>query len=70
MWNTDMPSIEPAYMRPADAPRFGLSRSSIYNLIRDGVIKTVVVRRPGNVRGARLICVESLRQYLASCPEK
>ena len=48
----------------------GICRSTLYNLIADGVIKTKVIRRPGNARGIRLISVESLRDYIESCPSK
>jgi predicted site-specific integrase-resolvase len=58
------------FIRPSQAHLFGVSKGTIYNWMKDGTIKNVVVRRPGNTRGARLISVESLRQYLAGCPEK
>jgi hypothetical protein len=51
------------YIRPAQAPRFGISRSSAYNLISDGVLKTRVIRRPGTKKGIRLIETASLRAY-------
>ena len=65
-----MSTIEPTYIRPAQAPRYGVSRSTAYNWMNDGLIKSVVVRRPGNVRGTRLISVESLKALIESCPAK
>ena len=66
-----MTSIQtPQFIRPNQAWRFGVSRTTIYNWINDGLIKTVVFRRPGKARGVRLISVESLKAYIESCPEK
>ncbi len=50
------------------ARMFSLSRPTIYNLIGDGLIKSVNLRRPGMQRGTRLIHVESMRGYLHSLP--
>jgi Helix-turn-helix domain len=61
---------DPEYIRPADAPRFGISRSTAYNWIADGILKSKVVRRLGNMRGVRLISVESLRELIENGPEK
>jgi hypothetical protein len=61
---------DPEYIRPAEAPRFGISRSTTYNWIADGIIKSVVVRRPGNTRGVRLISVSSLRACMEGSPSK
>src|SRR5207247_218681 len=45
-------------------PISGLSRSMLYQLAALGKIRTISLRREGNLRGKRLIAVESLRQYL------
>jgi len=58
------------YIRPAQAPRFGISRSSAYNLISDGVLQTRVIRRPGTKKGIRLIETASLRAYIENSPSK
>lgn len=45
-------------------PISGLSRSTLYELAALGKIRTIFLRREGNVRGKRLIAVESVRHYL------
>jgi len=49
-------------------PWSSLSRSTLWNLIQTGAIRSVVLRRPGNLRGARLIHLQSLLDYLESLP--
>lgn len=46
--------------------RFGLKRTILYGLISSRAIKSVSLRRRGNVRGIRLIATESVRVYLES----
>ena len=46
---------------------FGIGRSLCYELLKEGRISSVNVRREGRLRGKRLIEVESVRQFLASC---
>jgi hypothetical protein len=41
-----------------------LGRSMLYQLASVGKIRTISLRREGNLRGKRLISVESLRHYL------
>jgi hypothetical protein len=48
--------------------RWGLGRSSLYNLIADGSIRSVCLRRRGQIKGKRLIDVASVRNFLASQP--
>ncbi len=48
--------------------RFGIRRSSAYTLIAEGLIRSVVLRRKGLIKGRRLICVESVRNFMASQP--
>ena len=62
---------DPEYLRPAQVPgRFNISRSLAYELISEGKIKSFVLRRPGNIRGARLVSVESIRAYIEGLPAK
>lgn len=56
----------PEYIRPADARLFGLSRSMLYQLMAEGLVESVLVRRPGRARGMRLVRVASLRAYIES----
>jgi hypothetical protein len=58
------------YIRPSDARRFGLSRSSLYNLIADGKIQCRLIRRPGFKRPMRLIKAQELREFIEGCIEK
>lgn len=44
---------------------FGLSRSHAYLLASEGSIRSVCIRRPGAIRGKRLFCCASIREFLA-----
>jgi hypothetical protein len=44
--------------------RFGIKRSLAYQLLADGAITGVSLRRRGKLRGKRLISVESVRKFL------
>lgn len=48
---------------------FSIGRTSAYELINLGLIRSVCLRKPGHVRGRRLFHVESVRNYLASLEE-
>jgi hypothetical protein len=43
---------------------FGIRRSLAYQLLADGVIRGVSLRRLGQVRGKRLFAVDSVRAFL------
>ena len=45
-------------------PISGLSRSTLYQLASLGKIRMISLRREGNLRGKRLVAVESVRHYL------
>ena len=61
---TDLP-VE--WLSPKQAARiFGLSRSTIYNLMSQGKLKSKSLRVLGNIRGRRLISAESLRLFIES----
>jgi hypothetical protein len=49
---------------------FGIKRSLAYQLLADGLIKGVSLRRRGAVRGKRLFSVDSVRAYLSSQMEE
>lgn len=58
-------SIAPEFVRVPDCERlFGLKRGLTYALIKDGVIKSVCLRRPGARTGVRLVSYHSVREYL------
>jgi hypothetical protein len=48
----------------------GLTDSTIYRLITAKLIRSVDVRRPGCIRGTRLIDLESLDNYLNGLAEE
>jgi hypothetical protein len=50
--------------------RFGIGRSLAYLLIQRGDIASKVLRRPGNIKGKRLIFVPSVREYIARQPNE
>ena len=43
---------------------FGICRSTGYALADAGLVKTVCLRRPGAIKGKRLWCAKSLRNFL------
>jgi hypothetical protein len=46
---------------------FGLSRAHAYLLAGEGKIRSVCIRRLGAIRGKRLFCCQSIRDFLAQC---
>jgi|SRR5271165_4771105 len=42
----------------------GLSRTTIFELSQAGLIKTVALRKPGAIKGIRLVFMPSLLEYL------
>ena len=64
------PSALPEFGRWRDVERlFGIKRGTLYNLIAEGKVKSVVLRRKGNVHGCRLIHLMSVSEYLNSLTE-
>jgi len=64
------PVSDPEYLRPGQVPgRFNISRSLLYEWIAEGRVKSFQVRRTGNVRGPRLVSVESIRQAIEGSRE-
>jgi hypothetical protein len=43
---------------------FGLSRTTLLELSSAGLIRTVALRKPGAIKGVRLVYLPSLRAYL------
>jgi hypothetical protein len=43
---------------------WGIKRSLAYQLLTEGKIQGLSLRRRGTVRGKRLFCVDSIRQFL------
>ncbi len=59
------PGIE--WLRPADVrARYGLGRSFLYELIAEGKVRSVSLRRNGRATGCRLISARSLENWIES----
>jgi hypothetical protein len=57
----------PEWLRPKDIPQFfGIGRSKAYELIADGKVKSVSLRKRGQKHGTRLVSYDSLSAYLDS----
>ena len=57
--------VMPEFGRFQDVQRlFGLKRPTVYNLIAEGQIKSVSLRRRGQMKGVRLIYLQSVSDYL------
>lgn len=58
---------KPEWLRVPDAVRiFGLCRSSLYELIASGEVKSLAMKKEGALRGIRLINFDSLAAYIES----
>lgn len=49
---------------PKGGRLFGMSRSTLFKLAQEGHIKSVSLRKPGTLRGVRLIYGPSLQDFL------
>ncbi len=49
---------------------WGLSRTTLLELVELGEIKSAVIRKPGSQKGIRLIYMPSLNSYLMTCVEE
>ncbi len=62
------PGFRPEFIRlpkPSTlCPWTGLSRTKMWELLENTNIKTVCLRRPGAAKGARLVHLQSLLEYL------
>ena len=67
-------ALQPEFLRfprPGQVePISGLRRSQLYELVKEGLIRSVSLRRPGKIRGTRLIVADSLRAYLRGLTEE
>lgn len=55
----------PEWLRiPEAIRRFGISRTKLYELISSGDIRSVSLRKRGQIRGTRLICYDSMCSFL------
>jgi excisionase family DNA binding protein len=59
--------LKPEWLRiPQVSLVFGIGRSKIYELIAEGKIKSVSLRKRGQTSGTRLISYDSLSDYIES----
>jgi hypothetical protein len=57
--------VLPEFGRVADCTQlFGLRRGTLYNLLRDGKIKGVLLRVRGQKSGVRLFDLASVREFI------
>jgi len=55
----------PEFGRWQDVQRlYGIKRGTLYNLMGEGKVKSVSMRRRGNVHGCRLFYLRSIRDFL------
>lgn len=55
------------WLRPADVRAFaGIGRSLLYELIQEGKVRSVRLRREGRLGGVRLVSAASLLEYIES----
>lgn len=66
--NSHAPGVLPEWIRipaPGKAePLTGLRRNVLYDLVNARVVRSVAIRKPGAIRGVRLIETRSLLAYL------
>lgn len=61
--------LRPNWLRVDDAVRYsGISRSLLYELLKDGHVESRVLRRRGCLRGIRLISLDSLDRFIKELP--
>ena len=59
------------FIRPAQASKiFSVSRSIIYDLMNEGLIRSINLTKKGSVKGARLISYPSIRNYFKGLEEE
>lgn len=51
-------------------PWTGLGRSKLWEILQTGRVRSICLRKPGALKGARLINLESLLGYLRSMEEE
>ncbi len=67
--NTLSGAVNPVWIRLPKAghlcPHSGMGRTYLHGLIAEGKVKSFSLRKPGQVRGVRLISYESLMDYIS-----
>ena len=66
LFHTKGPLADLAYLRPDQVPRrFPFSKALVYQLLNSGDIKSILLHKPGSVRGVRLVSVASIENFLS-----
>ncbi len=61
----------PQFGRHQDVQRlFGIKRGTLYNLMGEGKIKSVLIRRRGNIHGCRLFYLPGIQDFLRQLLEE
>lgn len=64
------PSVSSVFIRTADIQaRYGLRRSFVYQLIKDGRLKSFSLKGRGKVRGIRLFRPEDIEKAISELSE-
>jgi len=64
------PSTPPVFIRTSDIQgRYGLKRSFVYQLIREGRLKSFSLKGRGKVRGIRLFRPEDIEKAISDLSE-
>ena len=59
--------LKPEWLRiPQVTQVFGIGRSKLYELLSEGVIKSVSLRKRGQASGTRLVSYDSVSAYIES----
>ena len=62
--------LKPEWIRVRQVPSiFGISKSKVYELIAEGKIKSVSLRKRGQTHATRLISYDSMAAYIESLVE-
>jgi hypothetical protein len=62
----EVPEPEPRWGKPAYVMKhYGLPRYRVFELIKDRVVRSALIRRKGRKKGLRLIDLNSLDEFLA-----
>ena len=65
------PAQRPEWLRPKHMPSFfGIGRTKTYELMLEGKIKSISLRKRGQKHGTRLISYDSVVTYLNSLTEE
>jgi hypothetical protein len=61
-------AAEPEFATLPNTQRLmGVSRTRLYGLEAEGIVRFIRIRKPGNIRGRVLVDLGSVRRYLNEC---